>query len=218
MQSQAGQTQSPSSPVSSSLMQVHSQFWQSFVLHRQPFFTNLTNSAKVKPCCLTDLNKEHSQHIIFNRNNKPMTIVLPCIGQLLVFVCIHRWRWGALPLFIFDFKGYWGPPGHLVMLNASSFEIVWRIFAKFDENGLVNRSLKCHKFWDRVKCTAHWAGPCCMHRRYGGTYRLPHSDIFRKYSIFWLSRPLNCRKQWSKKQKIWHHFHALYGQQIYSHI
>ena len=53
---------------------------------------------------------------------------------------IHRWRWGALPLFIFDFKGYWGPPGHLVMLNASSFEIVWRIFAKFDENGLVNRS------------------------------------------------------------------------------
>ena len=60
--------------------------------------------------------------------------------SVLVFVCIHRWRWGALPLFIFDFKGYWGPPGHLVMLNASSFEIVWRIFAKFDENGLVNRS------------------------------------------------------------------------------
>ena len=54
-----------------------------------------------------------------------------------------------------------------------------------------------------------------MHRRYGGTYRLPHSYIFRKYSIF---LPLNCRKQWSKKQKIWHHFHALYGQQISSHI
>ena len=119
---------------------------------------------------------------------------------------------------LFDFKGHWGHPGHLVMPNASSYEIVWRIFAKFDENGLVNRSQKCHKFWDRVKCTDYWAGPCCMNRWYGGTFRLPHSYIFRKYSIFWLSRPLNCRKQWSKKQKIWHHFHALYGQQIYSHM
>ena len=42
--------------------------------------------------------------------------------------------------------------------------------------------------------------------------------ILRIYFISWLSRTLNCRKQWPKKQKIWHHFHALYSQQIFSHI
>ena len=33
------------------------------------FLQKLDQLSKVKPCCLTDLNKEHSQHIIFNRNN-----------------------------------------------------------------------------------------------------------------------------------------------------
>ena len=42
--------------------------------------------------------------------------------------------------------------------------------------------------------------------------------ILRIYFIFWLSRTLNCRKQWPKKQKTWYHFHALYSQQISSHI
>ena len=42
--------------------------------------------------------------------------------------------------------------------------------------------------------------------------------ILRIYFISVLSRTLNCRKQWPKKRKIWHHLHALYGQQISSHI
>ena len=40
-QSQGGQTQSPSSPVSSSTMQVHSQFRHTFDLHLHSLLTNL---------------------------------------------------------------------------------------------------------------------------------------------------------------------------------
>ena len=42
--------------------------------------------------------------------------------------------------------------------------------------------------------------------------------IYFKREKIQLSRPLNCQKQWPKKLKIWHHFHALYSQQISSHM
>ena len=45
-----------------------------------------------------------------------------------------------------------------------------------------------------------------------------HSYIFRKCCKFWQSTPLSCQKRCSKKQKIWHQWEALYGQQISSHI
>ena len=42
--------------------------------------------------------------------------------------------------------------------------------------------------------------------------------ILRIYFIFWLSRTLNCQKGRPKIRKIWHHFHALYSQQVSSHM
>ena len=60
-----------------------------------------------------------------------------------------------------------------------------------------------------------------MYRCYSApaNYRVVHLVIFiRKYFISWLSRPLNYWKQWPKKTKIWHHFHALYALGNFTHM
>ena len=52
----------------------------------------------------------------------------------------------------------------------------------------------------------------------GGIPTMGHYYILRIYFISWLSRTLNCRNGRPNLRKIWHHFHALYSQQISSHM
>ena len=53
---------------------------------------------------------------------------------------------------------------------------------------------------------------------YGGIHTMGRYYVLRIYFISWLSRTLNCWKQWPKIRKICHHFHALYSLRNYTHI